>query len=148
GLPEIEQHLKLDPPLAQRVAMRYRLEPFTEASTEAYVKHRLRLAGAPRMPFTPEAAAAIHHHSGGTPRVINTLCDNALYEAFLAGEDTIDADRIDRIAGNLGRQMGVQKEGAPTVTARPPSRPGTPPRTAGGRIDLHEIDRYLEGLGK
>lgn len=27
GLPEIEKNLKLDPPLAQRVAMRYRLEP-------------------------------------------------------------------------------------------------------------------------
>ena len=149
GLPEIEQNLKLDPPLAQRVAMRYRLEPFTEASTEAYVKHRLRLAGAPRMPFTPEAVEAIHRHSGGTPRVINTLCDNALYEAFLAREETIDADRMDRIAGNLGLQKGVQKEGQANVaTTRAPSRPGTPPRTAGGRIDLNEIDRYLEGLGK
>ena len=55
GLPEIEQNLKLDPPLAQRVALRYKLEPFTADSTEAYVKHRLRLAGCPRMPFTPEA---------------------------------------------------------------------------------------------
>ncbi len=40
GLPEIEKNLKLDPPLAQRVAMRYRLEPFNAESTEAYVKHR------------------------------------------------------------------------------------------------------------
>ena len=57
GLPEIEQNLKLDPPLAQRVALRYRLEPFTAESTEAYIKHRLRLAGCPRSPFTPEAIA-------------------------------------------------------------------------------------------
>src|SRR5512132_1101500 len=52
GLPEIEKNLKLDPPLAQRVALRYKLEPFTAESTEAYIKHRLRLAGCPKMPFT------------------------------------------------------------------------------------------------
>src|SRR6476620_3225148 len=83
GLPEIEQNLNRDPPLRQRVALRYRLEPFNAESTEAYIKHRLRLAGAAGLPFTPEAVAAIHVHSGGTPRVINTLCDNALFEAFL-----------------------------------------------------------------
>src|SRR5438067_11666258 len=54
GLPEIDLNLKLDPPLAQRVALRYKLEPFNEESTEAYVKHRLRLAGAPRTPVTAE----------------------------------------------------------------------------------------------
>src|SRR6185369_15600116 len=38
GLPEIEQNLNLDPPLRQRVALRYRLEPFQSDSTESYVK--------------------------------------------------------------------------------------------------------------
>src|SRR3954468_7088165 len=52
GLPEIEENLKLDPPLAQRVALKYRLEPLNAEATEAYVRHRLRLAGAPRVPFT------------------------------------------------------------------------------------------------
>src|SRR5687767_2461709 len=60
GLPEIEKNLKLDPPLAQRVALRYKLEPFSAESTEAYIKHRLRLAGCPRMPFSPEALMAVH----------------------------------------------------------------------------------------
>src|SRR6187549_826478 len=45
-LPEIEQNLMLDPPLAQRVAVRVRLSSFDRDATEAYVKHRLRLAGA------------------------------------------------------------------------------------------------------
>src|SRR5688500_9910296 len=89
GLPEIEKNLKLDPPLAQRVALRYKLEPFTAESTEAYIKHRLRLAGCPRMPFTPEALVSVHQRSGGTPRVINSICDNALFETFLAREQTI-----------------------------------------------------------
>ncbi len=145
GLPEIEKNLKLDPPLAQRVAMRYRLEPFTQESTEAYIKHRLRLAGSPRLPFSPDAIAAVHRHSGGSPRVINTVCDNALFEAFLERRDTIDGALIDRISENLAIGKKDIESGAPAP--RPP--PGrTPSKPAGGKIDLAEIDRYLEGLGK
>lgn len=107
GLPDIEQNLKLDPPLAQRVALRYKLEPFTAESTEAYVKHRLRLAGCPRMPFDADALLAVHKHSGGTPRVINTLCDNALFEAFLSRLETISGELVDKVAKNLGLQGSV-----------------------------------------
>src|SRR4051812_8699078 len=108
GLPEIERNLKLDPPLAQRVAMRYRLEPFTGDSTEAYIKHRLRLAGCPRTPFKADAIEALHRRSGGTPRVINTLCDNALFEAFLARTPDIGAAMIEQIADNLGLETAQQ----------------------------------------
>jgi len=145
GLPEIERNLKLDPPLAQRVAMRYRLEPFTQDSTEAYIKHRLRLAGSPRMPFTPDAIAAVHRHSGGSPRVINTICDNALFEGFLERRDTIDGALIDRISENLAIGKKDIESGVP-VPRPPPAR--APSKPAGGKIDLAEIDRYLEGLGK
>src|SRR5512143_1704784 len=72
GLPEIEDNLRLDPPLAQRVALRYRLEPLNAEATEAYVRHRLKLAGAARVPFSAAALKRIHHHTRGTPRVINT----------------------------------------------------------------------------
>ncbi|KFE63605.1 ExeA family protein [Hyalangium minutum] len=145
GLPEIEKNLKLDPPLAQRVAFRYKLEPFTAESTEAYVKHRLRLAGSPRLPFTSEALLAIHKASGGTPRVINTLCDNALFEAFLSRHESIGEELIRRVADNLGLVGSAlpPEAGAPTQPAPSPSS-----RPAGSKIDLAEIDRYLEGLGK
>jgi len=99
GLPEIEDNLKLDPPLAQRVALKYRLEPLSADATEAYVRHRLRLAGAPRVPFTPTAIARIHACTRGTPRLINTLCDNALFEGFVARAR--DVDEIDRYLETL-----------------------------------------------
>jgi type II secretory pathway predicted ATPase ExeA len=130
GLPEIEKNLKLDPPLAQRVAMRYRLEPFSADSTEAYIKHRLRLAGCPRMPFTPEAIEALHRRSGGTPRVINTLCDNALFEAFLARSQEIGKALVEQIADNLGLETGrAAPAPAPalTVPAPAPTAPVPPP---------------------
>jgi type II secretory pathway predicted ATPase ExeA len=144
GLPEIEKNLKLDPPLAQRVAFRYKLEPFTAESTEAYIKHRLRLAGSSRLPFTPEALLAVHKASGGTPRVINTLCDNALFEAFLARQESIGEELVRRVADNLGLV------GSAAPGEAPPAKPAPEPasRAAGSKIDLAEIDRYLEGLGK
>jgi type II secretory pathway predicted ATPase ExeA len=145
GLPEIEKNLKLDPPLAQRVAFRYKLEPFTAESTEAYVKHRLRLAGSPRLPFSPEALLAIHKASGGTPRVINTVCDNALFEAFLSRQETIGEELIRRVADNLGL-VGSALPAASGEPAKPALTPSS--RPAGSKIDLAEIDRYLEGLGK
>jgi type II secretory pathway predicted ATPase ExeA len=138
GLPEIEENLKLDPPLAQRVALRYRLEPLTEEATEAYVRHRLRLAGAPRVPFTSEAIAALHRCSNGTPRLINTLCDNALFEGFLGRAREVGEEVVERIA----RDLAVVRDGA---------LGGQALATAGlsaERIDLDEIDRYLESLTK
>jgi len=136
GLPELESNLKLDPPLAQRVALRYRLEPLSEDATDAYVRHRLRLAGAPRVPFTAGAIAAVHRYSGGTPRVINTLCDNALFEGFLARTRELDDKLVERIARDLGLE---------------PERPPVPAHadvSADGRLDLDEIDRFLESLAK
>ena len=138
GLPEIEDNLKLDPPLAQRVALRYRLDPLSAEATEAYVCHRLRLAGAPRVPFTAEAIAALHRFSHGTPRVINTLCDNALFEGFLAKARDVDALLVERLARDLAL---VPPEVALDLTDA--ASPG-----AGEQIDLDEIDRFLESLSK
>ncbi len=131
GLPEIEKNLKLDAPLAQRVAMRYRLEPFSSESTEAYVKHRLRLAGSPRMPFTPEAIAAVHRRSAGTPRVINTICDNALFEAFLARTPDIRGAVIEAIADNLGLETGASTPVEVVAPAVLPVAPQPPAVVAG-----------------
>jgi type II secretory pathway predicted ATPase ExeA len=169
GLPEIEDNLRLDPPLAQRVALRVRLEALDAESTEAYVKHRLRLAGAKRMLFTPEAIRIVHDVSRGTPRVINTLCDNALFEAFLLRRDTVDGDLQGRVASNLGLILSPQPRPPavpvpaplpPPAEAAPPPQPVRPAPTtaprppappAGGRtrrLDLDEIDSMLTSISK
>ncbi len=139
GLPEIEANLRLDPPLAQRVALKYRLEPLSSEATEAYVRHRLRLAGAPRVPFTQGAMRRIHAHSRGTPRLINTFCDNALFEGFVARAKEIDERLLDRVA----RDLGV--EAAPPPASAPAVSPGGRPSDR-SRLDLAEIDRYLDSL--
>jgi type II secretory pathway predicted ATPase ExeA len=137
GLPEIEDNLRLDPPLAQRVALKYRLEPLSAEATEAYVRHRLRLAGAPRVPFTQAAMARVHAQSRGTPRLINTLCDNALFEGFVARTKEVDDRLVDRVARDLGIELAEPPPPPPVDGGRTRERP---------RIDLSEIDRYLESL--
>ncbi len=144
GLPEIEKNLRLDAPLAQRVAMRYRLEPFTSESTEAYIKHRMRLAGSAKNPFTQAAMEAVHRRAGGTPRVINTICDNALFESFLARAPDISEALIEQIADNLGLEYGAQPAAPqpvdpsptapnPVIAAAAPAPPPAPPPVAVAR---------------
>lgn len=101
GLPELDQYVALDEPLKQRVALRYHLPAFTQSVTEDYIKFRLQIAGGTRELFTPQAYAAVHRYSRGIPRLINTICDNALLEAFLLKRDEIDHEMIREVASDL-----------------------------------------------
>ena len=101
GLPDLDQTLSLDGPLAQRVSIRCQLRAFTEAITRDYITFRLKVAGSDRNPFTPAAIAKIHRVTGGTPRLINTLCDNALLEGFLRKITPIDESLIQEVAVGL-----------------------------------------------
>lgn len=118
GLPDLEDNLKLDPPLYQRIAVRARLDPLTPEATEAYIKHRLKLGGAMRMLFTQEAVQTIHRASSGIPRLINTICDNALFEGFLTRTNPITARVVERVVNELGYD-GVTERGG--YRAGPPS---------------------------
>ncbi len=144
GLPEIEKNLKLDPPLAQRVAMRYRLESFNANSTEAYIKHRMRLAGSARSPFTVDAMQAVHRRASGTPRVINTLCDNALFEAFLARSQDINAALIEQIADNLGLEVGAAPQPVAPAVAQPLA-PIVEPAVAPGTVPSAGLLQVVPG---
>lgn len=149
GLPEIEDNLLLDGPLAQRVALKYRLESFNYESTEAYVKHRLGLAGSKDEIFTAEAIEKIHAYSKGTPRTINIISSNSLFEGFLVKAKLIDGKIIDNVAADLdldlkSMQPDKQVEDMPAVELQqavpqefsPPktkpvsaTAPQTPPQT-------------------
>ena len=146
GLPEIESNLLLDPPLAQRVALRVRLMSFDRDATEAYVKHRLRLAGANRMLFDPSAIDVIHDLSRGIPRVINTLADNALFEAFLARRKDVDGALMNKVADSLGVTLQAADEAAATTAAIKLGRVVEAPKKK--KLDLAAVDELLAGLQK
>ncbi|HAD04519.1 MAG: AAA family ATPase [Desulfuromonadales bacterium GWD2_61_12] len=102
GLPEVEECLKLDEPLAQRVAVKYHLRSLTPALTESYIKHRLQIAGAKRMLFRADTVTAIHGYAGGVPRLINTICDNCLFEAAMRKAQDVDLKIVQSVVGDLG----------------------------------------------
>ena len=73
--------------LDQRVSIRFELNPLSLEETAAYIGHRLTIAGGGSVvSFTPRAVSKVYRYSGGTPRLINLLCDRALLGAF--GERT------------------------------------------------------------
>lgn len=102
GLSEMENLFSLDAALKQRIALRCRLTALDEDITREYMKHRLKVAGAEEDIFTPDAVKAIHLCSKGVPRVINTVCDNALLEGFLERKAMIDKDIIESVGISLG----------------------------------------------
>ncbi len=121
GLPEMEQNLDLDQPLLQRVAMKIRLSTLTEEATKAYITHRLAIAGNRDNLLTDEAQKNIYRYSGGFPRKINILCDNALFQGFLMRERVIDGNIVEEMAFDLGFEDQVHSQGAmPAVELPPP----------------------------
>ncbi|MDH3999427.1 MAG: AAA family ATPase [Desulfuromonadales bacterium] len=102
GLPEVEDCLALDEPLAQRVAVKYHLKSMAVETTTSYIKHRLQVAGAKQMLFTTGVVPLIHRYSGGVPRLINTICDNCLFEAFLRKMKAVDNKIAHSVAGDFG----------------------------------------------
>jgi type II secretory pathway predicted ATPase ExeA len=81
-------------PLRQRIGIRYHLGPLSLQDTIAYIEHRIRVAGAPRNPFSREAMEEIHLLSGGIPRLINTLATTALLDAFGDDAASIEPPRV------------------------------------------------------
>jgi len=116
GLPELEDVLKMDEPLAHRVALKYRLEPFTEESTRAYIEHRLKLAGAYRSLFEPETYPLIHKYSRGNPRRINIICDNCLFESFLLKLEKVTKKVVEMVADDFGFRK--EYEESPSIPSK------------------------------
>ena len=92
GQPEL--NAKLDSPelvqLAQRVRLRFHLGALSADDTEAYIRHRLEVAGSDgREIFEPATFPLIYRYSGGVPRLVNTLCETAMMAAFTTDRDNV-----------------------------------------------------------
>jgi len=87
--------------LRQRLAFRFELTPFGFGETIDYVRSRMARAGAAHDAFTPSAYAALYRYGGGLPRLINTLCDNALLSAFARDDSQVAGRYVRQAARDL-----------------------------------------------
>ncbi len=106
GQPELEQ--KLDSAnlrqLKQRIAFRCRLEPLEEEQTRGYILQRLERAGASsqKTDIFPDATMqAVHRFAKGTPRLINTICENSLIAAYSQRLQSVPPKIVEEIATDL-----------------------------------------------
>lgn len=100
GQPELREMLARDDmrQLAQRITARYHLTPLDASETGEYLRHRYRVAGGQRFPFSAAAVRRIHAHSGGVPRLTNVIAERALLAGYAHDETSIDSRWVDRAA--------------------------------------------------
>jgi type II secretory pathway predicted ATPase ExeA len=92
GQPELNEKLDSDEltQLVQRVRLRFHLTALTPEDTQAYILHRLEVAGLHgRQIFDEETFPVIFRYTGGVPRLINTICDTALLGAYALGQQKV-----------------------------------------------------------
>jgi general secretion pathway protein A len=134
GQPELD--LKLDSvdlrQLKQRIALRSHLSALDLSETKGYIERRLQLAGSPTpsLLFPQETVAAIYQYSRGIPRLINTICENALIAAYARQATAVTSEMIEVIAKDF--RLGVQ--------TRKPERNSAPD------LDLQDFARKLLSL--
>ncbi len=88
--------------LKQRVALFCRLFPLSQSEVGRYIEFQLDAAGyqGQRL-FDPSAVARIAHYSGGIPRLVNTICDNALRTACRSLRKEVSQKLIDEVAMDM-----------------------------------------------
>jgi MSHA biogenesis protein MshM len=132
GQPELDDKLARADlrALAARIASQYRLGALSVQETEAYLAHRLRVAGraADAAPlFPPAVAALVHRHARGVPRIVNVVAHKSLLLACSDGAPRVDPQHVRAAAADtpyarpatlLSRVVAWWQQGR--------MRPGTP----------------------
>lgn len=131
----------------QRIAVQCELHPLSNEEVAQYISFRWARAGANNEPPFDEAAIyTIARASGGIPRVINAICDNALNLIYATGEPAVTVSQALQVARDLDLQDGDlhlvardRRSGRPGTITPPPHQDGAasqPPRRSAGPLGL------------
>jgi len=113
--PDLEQ-------LRQRVIASYHLGPLNSLESGNYVLHRLKQVGWTGDPSFPMSTIdAIHQHTGGIPRRINTLGNRLLILGYLDELHAFTAEDVNRVAADLANENEAVDVGGPVGLATPQS---------------------------
>jgi type II secretory pathway predicted ATPase ExeA len=124
GQPELATRLN-EPGLRQikqRVALRCTLSTLSVSEVAAYVAGRIHVAGGVAAKvFTREAVMTIHAYSGGVPRVISVICDNAMLAGFAANRRPVTSETV----ADVCRDFDLQPAGATAPVANRQAAPAS-----------------------
>jgi type II secretory pathway predicted ATPase ExeA len=125
GQTEFLDMVKQNRALAQRVFFSHIIQPLTEAEADDYITHRLKVAGTEEAIFTPAAVQEVFRLSGGNPRLINILCDQALLSGYALDKKKIGAELITESTENTLIPLNTQKEPAAAAQREDPAKQST-----------------------
>jgi type II secretory pathway predicted ATPase ExeA len=109
--PDLEQ-------LRQRVIASYHLGPLNSLESGNYVLHRLKQVGWTGDPSFPMSTIdAIHQHTGGIPRRINTLGNRLMILGYLDELHAFSAEDVNRVAADLANENEAVDLGGPAGPA-------------------------------
>lgn len=114
--------------LKQRIGLRCALAPLDQAGTLAYITARVRTAGGDASQlFTPDAISEIDARSGGIPRTVSVICDNALVSGFALDRRPVDRDLVLEVCADFDFTVAPDPEPRESLD-QPPARPPAAPR--------------------
>jgi general secretion pathway protein A len=105
GQPELETRLDQSNlrHVKQRIVIHCRLAPLKDDEVGPYMEFRLQEAGYEgKNLFGSDAVEQIVSYSGGIPRLINIICDNALLLAYAKNKYNVTSEMIQEVARDLG----------------------------------------------
>lgn len=128
GQPELNDRLNTPQlrQLKQRVTLRHHLRPLALSECLDYIAKRLKCAGGNPNLFGLKAVERIHHYSGGIPRLINVMCDNAMINAYALDKKEIEPALIQEVAddlclsGTVPRLPAIRRDISARVDSRAP----------------------------
>jgi general secretion pathway protein A len=144
GQPMLLNTLKTEPMYAlnERITRRVVLTPLSEGEVEAYIYHRLAIAGGTdKVGFDADALRLIAELSRGLPRRVNVLADRTLQEGRIDGASRIGGSLVKRAAKALA---GVH---AAAVAAIPTDAAGLTDAQAAVEADEFESDALSVSFG-
>ena len=99
--------------LKQRIAVRAQLGSLDADEATRYIHQRLQIAGGDSCNsplFSAQTIAAVYRHSRGLPRLINTICENALITAYARRLPNVPPDVIEDVAKEFRLGVVCQSE--------------------------------------
>jgi type II secretory pathway predicted ATPase ExeA len=147
GQPELND--KLDSAelmqLVQRVRLRFHLTALSPEDTQAYVLHRLEVAGCHgRQIFSDETYPVIYRYTGGVPRLINTLCDTAMMGAYALECTRVGMPELKAAIEELQWVEFAARTSRLRTAAAPPPAPAVGPDTVLARLIVAHAGEQVE----